>query len=124
MKRKEARKRKIEVQNGERLLETSVKLYSEGTSADELAKKTSEQALPPSPLSENISNTENDNAVGKVAVVDEPTYQGKDESLTRRPQRFIVFIGPSTPFNIAWLRRLMPQCQNQAIYLIQQRMSQ
>ena len=98
MKRKEARKRKIEGQNGERLLETGVKLYSEGTSADELPKKTSKQALPPSPPSENILITENNNAVGKVAVVDESTYQGKDESLTRRPQRFIVFIGPSTPF--------------------------
>ena len=110
MKRKEARKRKLEVQNGERLLETSIKLYSEGTSADELPKKTSEQALPPSPPLENISNTENNSAVGKVALVDESTYQGKDGSLTRRPQRFIVFIGPSTPSNIAWLKRLTPQC--------------
>ena len=97
MKRKEARKRKLDAQNGERLFETSVKLYSGGTSADELPKKTSEQALSPSPPSENISNTENNNAVGKVVVVDESTYQVKDKSLTRRPQRFIVFIGPSTP---------------------------
>ena len=110
MKRKEARKRKMKAQNGELLLEKSVKLYSEGTSADELAKKTSEQVLPPPPPSENISNTENNNADGKVSVVDESTYQGKDEALTRRPQRFIVFIGPSTPVNIAWLRRLTPQC--------------
>ena len=101
MKRKEARRRRLEVQNGERLIETSIKLYSEGISADELPKKTSEQALPSSPPSENISNPENNSAVGKVAVVDESTYQGTDEPLTRRPQRFIVFIGPSTPFNIA-----------------------
>ena len=100
-KRKEARKRKTEGQNGERLLERGVKLYSESTSADELLKKTSKQALPPSPPSENVSITENNNAVSKVAVVDESTYQGKDELLTRRPQRFIVFIGPSTPFNTA-----------------------
>ena len=109
MKRKEARKRNLEVLSGERLLETSVKLYSEGTSADELPKKTSEQALPPSPPSENISNTENNGAVGKVVVVDESTYQGKDKSLTRRPQRYIAFIGPCIPFNIAWLRRLTLQ---------------
>ena len=112
MKRKEARKRKLEIQNGERLLETSIKLYSEGISADELPKKTSKQALPPSLPSENISNTENNSAVGKVAVVNESTDQGTDESLTRRPQRFIVFIGPPTPFNIAWPRRLTPQCSN------------
>ena len=112
MKRKEARKRKLEVQNGERLLETSIKLYSEGILADELPKKTSEQALPPPPPSENISNTEIDSAVGKVAVVHESTDHGTDESLTRRPQRFIVFIGPPTPFNIAWPRRLTPQCSN------------
>ena len=108
-KRKEARKRRLEVKNDERLLEMSIKLYSEGTSADELPKKASEKALPPSPPSENFSHTENNSAGGKVAVVDESTYQGKDGSSTRRPQRFIVFIGPSTPFNIAWLRRLTPQ---------------
>lgn len=108
LKRKEARKRKFGGKNSESLLlDAGVKLDLERTSADEPPKKKLKQAPPPPPsFSDNIITIENI-AAGKVAVVDESTDQGQEETLAaQKAQRFIVFIGQSTLFKYGWLGRL------------------
>lgn len=104
-KRKEARKRKFG-QDSEYLLDDGIKLALEGSSADEPPMKKSKLALLPPFLSEKIPAAAQ-NTAGKVAVVVESTNQGKEgKAATRKAQRFIVFIGPSTLFRHAWLGRL------------------
>ena len=97
LKRKEARKRMFGSQNRD---SANVQLDLEDTSANEPPRKKSKQALPPPSSSQEIP-TAGGNAAGKVAVVEQSTDQGKEgKSANQKAQRFIVFIGPSTLFNV------------------------
>lgn len=106
MKRKEARKRKFGGQNSDILPGAGVRLDLEGISTDEPPTKKSKKVPLPPCSSEGIPSDEK-NAAGKDAVVDESTDQRIEKSsATQKAQRFIVFIGPSTPFKYAWVSRL------------------
>lgn len=99
LKRKEARKRKFG-QDSEYSLDDAIRLDFEGSSADEPPRKRSKQASLP-PFSSEKTPAARTSAAGKV---DESTEQGR--AAIQKAQRFIVFIGPSTPFKHAWFGRL------------------
>lgn len=94
LKRKEARKRKFQGQNYVSPTDAGVTLSLEGISPDLPSRVKSNQTSPP-PVSLRNNITAGEVMAGKLAVADRSTNWGRDESATRKPQRFIVFIGPS-----------------------------
>ena len=126
MKRKEARKRKFEGQNGVSRLDAGIQL-NEGTSPDHPLKKKSQHTLGSPVFSKSIKKTAEKVVAGKLAVADRSREWGEEESAstpTQKVQRFIVFIGPSNPLIYADISRLTVLFLLQEIYLIPQRMNQ
>ena len=95
LKRKKARKRMFQGQNYVSPTDAGVNLSLEGISPDLPSRFESNQTSPP-PVSLRNNITAGKVTAGKLAVADRSTNWGRDESASQKPQRFIVFIGPST----------------------------